>query len=87
MTDYLLRFPDEATAQIQLSDYYNDSWTLSGAGFCLDPIGTLYALDENDPETETALEGWHVNLRVWDDRPNPAPDYAVSPQNQLRVWL
>ena len=82
MTDYLYRFPDEVTAQDALADYYDSEsgWKTGGNGFALDPIGIL-------AHGETVLEGWHINLRVLDSRPNPAPGYSIQPVNQLRVWM
>lgn len=81
MTDYLYKFPDEATAQSVLADYYDENgWKLTGEGFALDPVGVLV-------DGETVLDGWHLNLRVMDDRPDPASDYAVTPTQQRRVWL
>ena len=91
MTDYLYKFPAEATAQTALADYYDaeTGWKTSGEGYALDPVGLLTDTDMTDPENPvgTVLEGWHVNLRVLDDRPDPAEEYAVSPTNQRRVWL
>jgi hypothetical protein len=91
MTDYLYKFPDEQTAQTTLADYYDaeTGWKTSGEGYALDPVGLLTDTDMTDPENpvSTVLEGWHVNLRVLDDRPDPAEEYAVSPTNQRRVWL
>ena len=86
MTDYLYKFHDEATAQGVLADYYDaeNGWRLTGDGFCLDPVGILA---DTDGETSTTLDGWHLNLRVWDGRPDPASDYAVTPTQQRRVWL
>ena len=82
MTDYLYKFPDETTAQTVLADYYDaeNGWKLTGTGFALDPVGVLV-------DGETALDGWHVNLRVTDDRSDPAGEYAVTPTQQRRVWL
>ena len=80
MTDYLYKFPSEAAAQSALADYYDGAWKTGGEGFALDPIGLL-------TDGETLLEGWHVNLRVTDDRPDPASEYAVTPSRQCRVWL
>jgi len=82
MTDYLYKFPDEATAQSVLADYYDaeNGWKLTGTGFALDPVGVLV-------DDETTLDGWHLNLRVMDDRPDPASEYAVTPTQQRRVWL
>ena len=82
MTDYLYKFPSEATAKTALSDYYDseNGWKLTGEGFALDPVGVLV-------DGETTLDGWHLNLRVTDDRPDPASAYAVTPTHQRRVWL
>ena len=81
MTDYLYKFPNEATAQTVLADYYGeDGWKLAGEGFALDPVGVLV-------DDETTLDGWHLNLRVMDDQPDPAGEYAVTPTRQRRVWL
>jgi len=91
MTDYLYKFPDQATAQSVLADYYDaeNGWKLAGEGFALDPVGVLADIDNSDPENPvtTVLDGWHVNLRVWDGRAQPAVDYAVTPTQQRRVWL
>lgn len=91
MTDYLYKFPDEQTAQAVLADYYDaeNGWRLVGDGFCLDPVGILTDTDNTDPENpvSTTLDGWRLNLRVWDGRPDPASDYAVTPTQQRRVWL
>jgi hypothetical protein len=91
MQDYLYRFPDEATAQAALADYYDaeTGWQTSGEGYALDPVGVLADVDATDPENpvSTLLDGWHLNLRVTDDRPDPAADYSVTPTQQRRVWL
>jgi hypothetical protein len=93
MTDYLYRFPDEATAQTALTEYYDAErgWLTGGEGYALDPVGVLTAetddLDEEGNPIFAPLEGWHINLRVMDDRPDPAPEYAVTPTQQRRVWL
>jgi hypothetical protein len=82
MQDYLYKFPSEATAQSVLADNYNieNGWKLTGEGFALDPVGVL-------TDDETTLDGWHLNLRVTDDRTDPAGEYAVTPTQQRRVWL
>jgi hypothetical protein len=82
MTDYLYKFPSEATAQTVLAEYYDAErgWLTGGEGYALDVVGVL-------ADDETILEGWHINLRVMDDRPDPAPEYAVTPTQQRRVWL
>jgi hypothetical protein len=91
MKDFLYKFPDEQTAQTALADYYDSEtgWQTSGEGYALDPVGILTDTDNSDPENpvSTLLDGWHLNLRVTDDRPDPAADYAVTPTQQRRVWL
>jgi hypothetical protein len=91
MTDYLYKFPDEATAQTALAEYFSadTGWQTGGEGFALDVVGILTDTDMTDPENpvSTLLDGWHVNLRVLDARPDPAPDYSVTPTQQRRVWL
>jgi hypothetical protein len=91
MTDYLYKFPDEATAQTVLADYYDaeNGWKTSGEGYALDTVSVLADVDNSDHENpvSTLLDGWHVNLRVTDDRPNPAATYSVTPTQQRRVWL
>jgi hypothetical protein len=82
MTDYLYKFPDEAAAQTALAEYYDSEtgWKTSGEGYALDAVGIL-------TNEETVLDGWHVNLRVTDARPNPAKAYKITPSQQRRVWL
>jgi hypothetical protein len=91
MKDYLYKFADEATAQTALADYYDSEtgWKTSGTGYALDPVGVLADVDSSDPENpvSTLLDGWHLNLRVTDNRPDPAADYSVTPTQQRRVWL
>ena len=93
MTDYLYKFPNEATAQSVLADYYDTEtgWKTSGEGYCLDPVGVLTDTDNTDPENpvSTVLDGWHVNLRVWDGRTQSVMEmaFAVTPAQQRRVWL
>jgi hypothetical protein len=91
MQDYLYKFPDEATAQTALAEYFSaeTGWQTGGEGHALDVVGILTDTDNTDPENpvSTLLDGWHLNLRVLDDRPDPAPDYSVTPTQQRRVWL
>ncbi len=93
MTDYLYKFPDETTAKIVLADYYDaeNGWKTSGTGYALDPVGVLTSetneIDEEGSVISAPLDGWHLNLRVTDDRPDPAAEYAITPTQQRRVWL
>jgi hypothetical protein len=93
MTDYLYKFPSESAAQTALADYYDaeTGWQTSGEGYALDAVGILTAetgaVDEEGNPMSAPLDGWHLNLRVTDDRPDPAADYSVTPSQQRRVWL
>jgi len=91
MQDYLYKFPDEATAQTALADYYDaeTGWQTGGEGFALDVVGILTDTDMTDPENPVSavLDGWHLNLRVTDGRRDPAKTYRVTPDQQRRVWL
>jgi hypothetical protein len=93
MTDYLYKFPDEATAQTVLADYYDSEtgWKTGGEGYALDVVGVLMSetgeLDEEGNAISAPLDGWHVNLRVTDARRDPAKTYRVTPDQQRRVWL
>lgn len=93
MQDYLYKFPDEATAKTALADYYDaeEGWKTGGEGYALDVVGILTGetgeVDEEGYAVSAPLDGWHVNLRVLDDRPDPAAEYSVTPTYQRRVWL
>lgn len=99
MIDSLYKFTSEDEAIASLSDYRatstdtdgneTSSWKTAGEGFCLDPVGILHDITPtDDPEnpTVTTLDGWHLNLRTWDDREIPAPAKLVIPANPRRVW-
>jgi hypothetical protein len=93
MKDYLYKFPDEATAQTVLADYYDSEtgWKTGGEGYALDPVGILTSetgeMDEEGSAISAPLDGWHLNLRVTDARRDPAKQYRVTPDQQRRVWL
>ena len=100
MTDYCLKFPDEATsfaaaqelgAVVETEDgprlvAFNERWAIGVIGEIVLP-----------PETDSAgniiadgqkLPGWHVNLRIVDGSPLPeelAP-FVVTPETPYRVW-
>ncbi len=95
MEDHLYRFAGEAEAISLLPDYRgvdehgNTIWALSGDGFCLDPVGHLSDIapteDLDNPDI-TQLEGWHLNLRIFDSRETPAPGHLVTVAHQRRIW-
>ena len=73
---HFLRFPDES------------AWTAAAteAGFLIDDTLTAYTHDHaidvvgKIPE----LNGWHVNFAG--ELPDGWEQYAVSPENPVRVW-
>ena len=103
MTDYALRFPDEATARTLIGSALNanreaeDGSTVIACfttEHAIDLIGTIYkptALDSNGVEITPAkaVSGWHVNVRLLNDQPLPEAliPYLVTPSTPSRVWF
>lgn len=95
-TDYRFKFDDKDAAIAALSEYRysdeegNQSWLLNGYNHALDAIGSLFDIIENpeDPESPEIQEipGYHINLRIWDGRENPAPNQTIVPLNPRRIW-
>ena len=84
MTDFCLKFPDEATSFAAAQEL--DAVVETEDGPRLARFTHRYAIDvigEIPGET-----GWHVNLRIVDGSPLPdelAP-FVVTPTNPYRVW-
>jgi len=95
MTDYCLKFPDEATsfaaaqelgAVVETEDgprlvAFNERWAIG-------VIGEIVLPPETEGGQPTVLPGWHVNLRIIDGSPLPdelAP-FVVTPTTPYRVW-
>jgi hypothetical protein len=93
MTCYI-RFPDEATGMAALDAaglLTEDGLPITASHtHALDVVGTISRGGEYDPETgevlvpPTVLDGWHVNLMG--DLPDGWEEYAVSPENPVRVF-
>ena len=73
---YYLRFPDES------------AWTAAAteAGFITDDTFTAYTHDRAIDVVGTIpeLDGWHVNFAG--ELPDGWEEFAVSPENPVRVW-
>ena len=73
---YYLRFPDES------------AWTAAAteAGFITDDTLLAYTHDRAIDVVGTIpeLDGWHVNFAG--ELPDGWDEYAVSPENPVRVW-
>jgi len=84
MPDYFLRFPDKETWQALGLD--RDPGLLE-----IDRIGTILqadgSVDGNGDPVMAAAEGWHVNVRVRDDRDMVAlSPWLIHPVTPVRVW-
>ena len=84
MTDYSLRFPDEASSFAVAQALDAVSVTEDGPRlvrfthrYALDVIGAL-----------EGRQGWHVNIRILDGSELPAElsQYIVTPEAPARVW-
>lgn len=91
MTHYL-KFPDEATAQVVLAEYYKDGqWQQASHAHALDVVGTIYKPTGEKIETEIGLfdamgpiDGFHINFIG--ELPETAADYVVTPAAPVRVF-
>ena len=57
----------------------------------IDTIGVIYEGGEWDEEGNvviepTPLDGWHVNVRVVSENPEPLEPYKVEVNTPMRVW-
>lgn len=92
MRDIYLRFSNESEMLQQLikSGFEECKSELYLRGVCLDVIGIIYS--QINPGAEIpeyqADEGWHVNMRIIDDRIT-LPElnlFIVNPKTPARVW-
>ena len=93
MTDYMLRFADEAEAKDHLYDVQADADGMAIGStpkyFAIDTLGTLYQKAPDplpEPYDPVPLDGWYVNVRTPE-----APEldaYIVDPAPAVprRVW-
>jgi hypothetical protein len=84
MTDYCLRFPDEATSFAAAQELGAVVETEDGPR--LARFTHRYAIDVIGEIPE--VTGWHVNLRILDGTslPEDLQQYVVTPENPYRVW-
>ena len=103
MTDYALRFPDEATARTMIGSALNanqeaeDGSTVLAcftAEHAIDLIGTItkpavVGADGVEIKPAKAVSGWHANVRLLNDQPLPEAlaPYLVFPSTPSRVWF
>ena len=96
---YFLRFPNESTGMAALDAagllYTDDDGVThpltASHTHALDVIGPIYTGGTFDPDTgevitpPVLLSGWHVNYIG--ELPEGWAEYAVSPEQPVRVWL
>jgi hypothetical protein len=103
MTDFNLRFPDEATTRELLGEALNanreaEDGSIVIACFttehAIDLIGTIsnpavVGADGVEIKPAKAVSGWHVNVRLLNDQelPEALAPYLVTPSTPSRVWF
>jgi hypothetical protein len=87
MTDYYLKFTDEAQADEVLTTTLID--TVSNTYPNTSTIGNIYkptgAFDTEGNPVMEPIDGWHVNVRTVDDVP-ALEQYRTHPDTPMRVW-
>lgn len=85
MIDLFLKFTSEAQANSVLykTDGEPKYANISVIGLIYKPTGQTDA--EGNP-VMSALDGWHVNVRVVDEEVTGLEQYSVIPTNPVRVW-
>jgi hypothetical protein len=86
MTDYALRFPDEATGRALLGSALNANRTTEDGSLALACFTATHALDLIGA-IDGAI-GWHANVRLLTDAELPAEltPYLIVPAHPVRVW-
>ena len=88
MTDFYLKFTDEAEATSVLYTQEPTAWDEQGNVTATEPrqayanistIGVIY-------KDEQPLDGWHVNVRVVGEDATALEAFAVTPALPVRVW-
>ena len=83
MTDYTLKFPDEATAAIVLEPL-QATHAIDVIGVISKPTGQTLATEEGPQPVLAPIPGWHVNVR---GPAAPALDqYHIEVATPERVW-
>lgn len=99
MSDYFLKFPDEATAHSVLYTTTDEITDQDGVviqeasikpNFAnIDIIGTLYELHPSpvpDDYVPVALDGYHVNVRSIGEDTSAIEPFSILPAFPRRVW-
>lgn len=96
--DLYLKFSDEAAAKAALYDQVPVEFDTEGNVTKTEPrakfrnIDTIGVISKRTGGTDeepvfTALDGWHVNVRVMDDEDSTLLEtFVVYPETPIRVW-
>lgn len=87
MTDYTLKFPDEATAA-EVLEQLTDTHAIDVIGVIYKPTGEMLIGEDGEYPAMAPIDGWHVNLRgeVSDWMLAAFQAYMVEPSDPVRVW-
>lgn len=83
MTDYTLKFPDEATATVVLEPFAA-THTIDVIGIIYKPTGEMLLREDGEYPAMAPQEGWHVNVRGPEDV--SLEKYSVAVNTPVRVW-
>lgn len=101
-TDFYLKLASEASMPSVLSAFYDDEgeFVSNTVDYAIDVVGVLYEATgvtiTNDDGMEypemTALDGWHVNIRLSSGTMRDVAEaldvsHGVTPDAPKRVWL
>ena len=101
-TDFFLKLTSEADMATVLSSFYDEEGEFVGntADYAIDVVGVLQeptgaTLTDDDGmgySEMSALDGWHVNIRLLNDVMRDAVEaldvsHGVTPDAPKRVWL
>lgn len=83
MTDYTLKFPDEATAAEVLEPFLT-THAIDTIGVIYKPTGEMLLGEDGEYPAMAPQDGWHVNVRGPEAAELDA--YVVEVKTPVRVW-
>ena len=83
MSDYTLKFPDEATADEVLGPFFT-TYSIDVIGVISKPTGEVIDTPEGPAPVMAAQPGWHVNVRGAEV--DAFSEYAVVVETPIRAW-
>lgn len=86
MTDYTLKFPDEATANEVLEPFLT-THAIDVIGVIYKPTGEMLLGEDGEYPAMAPIDGWHVNVRLMDDEDIVSLEqYRVDVSTPVRLW-